>query len=111
MRSRKFLGGLLACVLIGAPAAAEAEHHQRDHHDKTAGTVLGIGLGLLGGALLSDGDPWATLAGAAAGGAIGNAASDGRDRHRRGDSWRDHHRGDDPWRDRHDDGRDWRDRR
>ena len=108
MRSRKFLGGLLACMLVGAPAVAEAQRYQRDNDDKTANTVLGIGLGLLGGALLSDGDPWAALAGAAAGGAIGNAASGDRDRHRRGDPWRDRHRRDDrDWRD----WRDWRDRR
>lgn len=86
MSSRHILKGILAFSLFaGVSGTADARRHDRDHHDKTGGTILGIGIGLLGGALLSDGDPWATLAGAAAGGAIGNATASSHDRHHRDD--------------------------
>ncbi len=67
----------------------------RGHRDKTRNTLIGAGIGAAGGALISHGDVWGTLGGAAAGGLIGNAISnDG------------HHRRDRDRRDR--DRRDWR---
>ncbi len=43
---------------------------------ETTNTAIGAGAGALGGALLSDGDGWATLGGAVAGGVIGNVLTD-----------------------------------
>lgn len=56
--------------------------HARDN-DKRDNTLIGVGVGLLGGAILSNGDPWASIAGAAAGGVIGNIATDDRKDDRR----------------------------
>lgn len=95
MRMKKTLCGLLTIgLLAGAPATADAKSHHKDRKDKTGSTILGIGIGLLGGALLSDGDPWATLAGAAAGGAVGNAAAGHRGRKDNDRRWRDERRRD-----------------
>jgi hypothetical protein len=94
MKLRLFSMSGLACVgLIAAtPDAAIA--------GKRSDTALGVGLGALGGALLSNGDPWGAIGGAVAGGMIGNLASkDRHDRWDRRDRWRrdrDRHR--DPWR-------------
>lgn len=61
-------GALLLGMLAVAPQA---------HASKTGDTILGAGIGALGGALLSDGDIWGTLGGAVAGGVVGNVVSDG----------------------------------
>lgn len=51
---------------------------------KTKRAIVGAGIGLIGGAILSDGDPWATIAGAAVGGIVGHATTkDPRDHYRR----------------------------
>lgn len=109
MRLKKALCGLVALGLFAGAPAVQAKDHDKGRRDKTGSTVLGIGIGLLGGALLSDGDPWATLAGAAAGGAIGHAAADDRGRKANERRWREERR----WRDRRDrsrrdDPRGWR---
>jgi len=59
---------LLLGFLVAAPQA---------HASKTGDTILGAGIGALGGALLTDGDIWGTLGGAVAGGVVGNVVSDG----------------------------------
>lgn len=69
----------LALTLAIPPELAEA----RNRKDNVA---IGIGLGLVGGALVSRGDPGAAVGGAVAGGLIGAAAS--RDRHDRRKEWR-----------------------
>jgi hypothetical protein len=90
-------GGALLCVLstiamlMSAPGAAEAADR------KTRDIALGVGLGLLTGAIASQGDPRGAIGGAVAGGLIGAAIS--RDQHRR--ERRYEHR--DGWR--HDEGR------
>ncbi|MCF8710216.1 hypothetical protein [Rhizorhapis sp. SPR117] len=68
-RSRRLslVGGLAAVLLIIAPEAA--------HADKTGNTVLGVGIGAPGGALISGGDTRGTIGGAVAGGVSGNIAS------------------------------------
>lgn len=63
---------------------------RRDHRrDKRRNTIIGAGIGMIGGAVLSGGDPWATVAGAAGGGLVGNLATQ-RPRYRlRHRDWRD----------------------
>jgi len=63
---------LFCGFLAGAPQA---------HASKTGDTLLGAGIGALGGALLTDGDIWGTLGGAVAGGVVGHVVSgDGKDK-------------------------------
>lgn len=69
----------LALSLAVTPDFAEA----RSKKDNIA---IGIGLGLLGGALMSRGDPAATIGGAIAGGVIGGVTS--KDRRERQREWR-----------------------
>lgn len=80
-----FLLALSLCVAIPASAHAAPRHekHEKKDKNKTRNTLIGAGLGMLGGALLSKGDPWATVAGAAAGGAIGNVTSKDKGKDRR----------------------------
>ncbi len=94
MRFTKTLGSALALSLtIGAvtPQEADARRGRYEHRDnKKRNTLIGAGIGLLGGAIVSGGDPWATIGGAAAGGVIGNVTTnDRRDRNRRWDNRRD----------------------
>ncbi len=63
--------GILALAVAG-PAAA-ARHKERN-------TLIGVGVGALAGSLLSNGDPWATVGGAVAGGVIGNVTTHDRRR-------------------------------
>jgi hypothetical protein len=90
-------------LLIAAPGAAEAGKKER-------AIALGVGIGMLGGALASNGDPRAVLGGAVAGGLIGSVAErDRRDRREHRRSWRDERRWDDRrWDDRRSGRRDWR---
>ena len=88
----------VALVLGAVLALTAADGAFARHRDKTRNTLIGAGLGAAGGALISHGDVWGTLGGAAAGGLIGNAVS--HDDHRRRD-WDRHGR----------DRRDWRDDR
>jgi len=88
--SKLRFGALALGALLSLTAADGASAR---HRDKTRNTLIGAGLGAAGGALISHGDVWGTLGGAAAGGLIGNAISnDGhhrRDRDRRGRDRRD----------------------
>jgi uncharacterized protein YcfJ len=83
-----FIAGLLA-ITAAAPAMADRE---------TRNTVIGAGVGGVAGAVLSNGDPWATVGGAAAGGLIGNLATSnnhhdgGRRHYDRHDRRYSHHR-------------------
>lgn len=85
------------------PGVAEAGKKER-------AIALGVGIGMLGGALASKGDPRAILGGAVAGGLIGSVAEkDRRDRREDRRSWRDDRR----WDERRGEGRrpvyrDWR---
>ena len=75
--NKKISAVMLASALtlgLGAKAVAD---------DKTRNTVIGAGIGGVAGALLSDGDGWATLGGAAAGGVLGNVITDDDDDDRR----------------------------
>lgn len=67
--ARVLVAGLLSFA-IASPA--EAGKKQRN-------TVIGVGVGALAGSLLSNGDPWATVGGAVAGGVIGNVTTSDRD--------------------------------
>ena len=97
MKNNFLLSGILAVSLLAVtPQLVSAR-------DRSDNTMIGAAVGLLGGALLSNGDPWASVAGAAAGGAIGHfGSSDDRDDDRRGRN-RDRRDGRSDWRnDRHD---------
>lgn len=51
------------------------------HHDRRAGnTMMGAGLGAAAGAVVSQGNPWYALGGAAAGGVLGHILTEDRDR-------------------------------
>lgn len=87
-RRHRYGAALLAALLAfsfadGAVAASK----------KTRNTLIGAGLGAAAGAMLSDGDAWGTIGGAAAGGLIGNVVTKdrhhGRDWDRRDRGWRD----------------------
>lgn len=69
---------LLSAALAFGLLATTAQYAQA--MDKTDRTIVGVGIGLLGGAILSNGDPWATIAGGAVGGTIGNVTADNRRR-------------------------------
>ncbi|MFC4819067.1 hypothetical protein [Dokdonella ginsengisoli] len=70
-------GALLLAVLFALLMADGAV--ARDN--KKRNTLIGVGLGAVGGALLTNGDVWGTVGGAAAGGVIGNVLT--KDRHDR----------------------------
>ncbi len=78
-------------ALIGVTAlgiAGCASHYDR----KSTNTMLGAGLGAATGAVVSQGDPWFTLGGAAAGGVLGNILTEDRD-DRRSRGWNRNDRG------------------
>jgi osmotically inducible lipoprotein OsmB len=84
MKAKFATGAIVMGMLATAvPQAANAQYRERrvERQDRTGNVLLGAGLGLLGGAILSGGDPWATVAGAAAGGAIGGISSNDDRRH------------------------------
>jgi hypothetical protein len=86
-RRRRIGTVMLAALLsIGVADGAMAR-------DKTRNTLIGAGIGAAGGALLSNGDVWGTLGGAAAGGLIGNVLTN--DHHHHGDHGRDSRHGHD----------------
>lgn len=88
---------LIQAVLAGVLALGFSMTAQADK--QTRNTVIGAGLGGVAGALLSEGDPWATLGGAAAGGVLGHVITDDNDRGRRRHDWdRDRGRGDHSYR-------------
>lgn len=93
MLVKPMCAGLALSLLIAAPNAVSAQRYEaRKEHkaEKRKNSLIGIGIGLLGGAIISGGDPWATLGGAAAGGVIGNVTTkDKRDRWDRRDNRRD----------------------
>jgi len=67
--------GLTALVLAGCAT----------HDRKTNNTMVGAGLGAAAGAVVSQGDPWYALGGAAAGGLLGNILTS--DDKRRSRNW------------------------
>lgn len=102
MLTRRFtklaLIGLTAFALTGC-----ATHYDR----KANNTMMGAGLGAAAGAVVSQGNPWYALGGAAAGGLLGNILTDDDDRRsRRWDNDRRsrHHAGDRGYRRSHDRG-------
>lgn len=72
---------LVVSLIIAAGNADAMDKKSRD-------IALGVGLGLLTGAIASQGDPKAAIGGAVAGGLIGAAVSRDSRRHHRED-WRD----------------------
>ncbi|MFA7670136.1 MAG: hypothetical protein WCX93_12380 [Burkholderiaceae bacterium] len=70
------LAGLTIAALTGC-----ATHHDR----RTSNTMMGAGLGATAGAVVSQGDPWYALGGAAAGGLLGNILTE--DDKRRSRHW------------------------
>lgn len=68
------LAGLTALALAGC-----ATHHDR----KANNTMIGAGLGAATGAVVSQGNPWYALGGAAAGGLLGNILTEEPRYHRR----------------------------
>lgn len=79
---RSGLGRTGLALVLTAGLAGCADMSSRE----TRNTAIGAGVGGLGGAILSGGDPWVTGGGAVAGGVIGNILTDDdddRDRYRR----------------------------
>jgi osmotically inducible lipoprotein OsmB len=70
----------LAMAMSASPAMADRQ---------VRNTIIGAGVGGVAGAVLSNGDPMATIGGAAAGGLIGNLATGRGGHHGRS---RDYHR-------------------
>ncbi|HEX7855193.1 MAG TPA: hypothetical protein VF503_16010 [Sphingobium sp.] len=105
---KSIIAGLAFSLVLATPQVAQAQRYetQKEHRDaKRKNSLIGAGLGLLGGAILSGGDPWATLGGAAAGGLVGNVTTKDKRIDRRWDDRRwDGRRRDD--RDHRDDRRD-----
>jgi hypothetical protein len=94
---RPALATALALSLM-APGVAEAGKKER-------AIALGIGIGMLGGALASNGDPRAVIGGAVAGGLIGGVAhGDRREWREDRRTWRDDRR----WEHRRPRGHGWR---
>jgi hypothetical protein len=84
---RRRIGAIVLALLFGMLAMDSAFANK-----KTRNTLIGVGIGAAGGALLSNGDTWGTLGGAAAGGLIGNVLTHDRHHDRRGRD-RDYRRG------------------
>ncbi|HCW21064.1 glycine zipper 2TM domain-containing protein [Achromobacter sp.] len=79
--TKRVVQAVLAGVLaLGFSMTAQADKQTRN-------TVIGAGLGGVAGALLSEGDPWATVGGAAAGGLLGHVITGDDDRGRRRHDW------------------------
>ncbi|HZH56056.1 MAG TPA: hypothetical protein VFD96_02645 [Burkholderiaceae bacterium] len=82
-----------------AGSGAGCATHDRRHNN----TMVGAGLGAAAGAVVSQGNPWYTLGGAAAGGVLGNILTEddrrsrhrahgNKHRHKHGKGGRHHHR-------------------
>ncbi len=75
------IGKLAVIGIMALGLAGCAAHHDR----RSTNTMLGAGLGAATGAVVSQGNPWFTLGGAAAGGVLGNILTEDRnDRRSRG---------------------------
>lgn len=84
--TKKLIHAVFAGVLaMGVCTTALADKQGRN-------TIIGAGLGGAAGALISEGDPWVILGGAAAGGVLGHVITDDDDRHRRHRDWNRGHR-------------------
>lgn len=111
MMSQSYIGKLLVVLILSFAFAGPAMAGKKQRN-----TVIGVGIGALAGSLLSNGDPWATVGGAVAGGVIGNVTTHDRDHrgNRYYDSRYDNRRYNDRrYNDRHDrrrGNRDWDDR-
>jgi len=78
----------LACVGLTILALAGCNSHT--HHNRRANnTMLGAGLGAAAGAVISQGNPWYAVGGAAAGGLLGNILTE--DDKRRPRQWNSNH--------------------
>ncbi len=85
--SKLALIGLATLAVAGC-----ASHYDR----KSTNTMMGAGVGAAAGAVVSQGNPWMTLGGAAAGGVLGNILTEDRDNRRsrgwdRGNKRKSHH--------------------
>jgi hypothetical protein len=100
MHNAKAARALLALPFVASLIVAAGNGDALAMDKKSRDIALGVGLGLLTGAIASQGDPRGAIGGAVAGGLIGVAVSRDKQRHRRED-WRDgdyrrpphHHRG------------------
>jgi osmotically inducible lipoprotein OsmB len=79
--------GAMACGLLFSSVQPAEARDKMTRKEKN--TLIGVGIGALGGALLSKGDMWSTIAGAAAGGAIGNVTTKNRRDHHDDRRWDD----------------------
>jgi osmotically inducible lipoprotein OsmB len=107
MMGRTLFYGMATFAMI---AGTSSPAHARDMERKDRNTLIGAGIGALGGAVLSHGDIWGTIAGAAAGGVVGNVATKGGHRHddrRYRDDDRGRDRGRDDYRGQPQRGSDW----
>lgn len=75
----------LAVAVSTVPAV-----HAHGMTRKQTNTLIGVGIGAIGGAVLSHGDIFSTIAGAAAGGVIGNVTTKNHHRHDHDRWYRDH---------------------
>ncbi|GAB2888540.1 hypothetical protein LSG25_08670 [Paralcaligenes sp. KSB-10] len=80
MNTQRYLASFAVSGLLVLALSSTALASDR----RTTNTLLGVGLGAVAGAMLSDGDPVLTLGGAAAGGLLGNVLTEGRGHRDRG---------------------------
>ena len=83
----------IAFCLMASPAMAAGTASTVDAHGMTRkqkNTLIGVGIGAIGGAVLSHGDIFSTIAGAAAGGVIGNVTTKNHHRHHDERRYHDH---------------------
>lgn len=76
-------GPSLALAIAFGFGAAMAPADAAAMSKKDRKTLVGAVIGGIGGSLLSNGDPWATVGGALAGGAVGNVTAKEREDNRR----------------------------
>jgi osmotically inducible lipoprotein OsmB len=72
-KKMKVRNRVVGFIIAGFALAMSASPAMADR--QTRNTVIGAGVGGVAGAVLSNGDPMATIGGAAAGGLIGNLAT------------------------------------
>lgn len=78
MKLRRYVMQLAVAGVMATMAANPALADRKDRN-----TVIGLGVGALAGAVLSNGDPWVTVGGAAAGGVLGNVLTEDRREYKR----------------------------
>jgi len=80
---------LMASLAVAVVSFPAAEAHGMTRKQKN--TLIGVGIGAIGGAVLSHGDMFSTIAGAAAGGVIGNVTTKTRHQSHRDRRYPDRH--------------------